>query len=38
MFFLGGGALLYHAAGYSLSAGLPVAGILSPFGDSAVPR
>jgi hypothetical protein len=38
MFFLGAGALLHHAADYSLSAGLPVAGILSPFGDSAAPR
>jgi methionyl-tRNA formyltransferase len=38
MFFLGAGALLHHAADYSLSAGLPVAGILSPFGDAAVPR
>jgi hypothetical protein len=38
MFFLGAGALLHHAADYSLSAGLPVAGILIPSGDSAAPR
>lgn len=38
MVFLGEGALLYHAADYSLRARLPVAGILSPSGDSAAQR
>jgi hypothetical protein len=38
MFFLGAGALLHHAAHYSLRAGLPVAGICCPSGDSAMPR
>jgi methionyl-tRNA formyltransferase len=38
MYFLGAGALLHHAADYSLSAGLPVAGICCPSGDSATPK
>jgi formyl transferase-like protein len=38
MYFLGGGALLHHAADYSLRAGLRVACVLSPCGDSAIPK
>jgi hypothetical protein len=38
MYFVGGGALLHHAADYSLSAGLPVAGICCPSGDAATPK
>jgi methionyl-tRNA formyltransferase len=38
VYFVGAGALLHHAADYSLNAGLPVAGILSPPGDAAAPK
>jgi hypothetical protein len=38
VYFLGAGALLHHAADYTLNAGLPVAGICCPSGDSAAPR
>lgn len=38
VYFVGGGALLQHAADYSLSAGLPVAGICCPPGDSSTPK
>jgi folate-dependent phosphoribosylglycinamide formyltransferase PurN len=38
VYFVGAGALLHHAADYSLSAGLHVAGICCPSGDSATPK
>jgi hypothetical protein len=38
VYFVGAGALLHLAADYSLNAGLPVAGILSPPGDAATPK
>ncbi len=38
MYFVGAGALLHHAADFSLSAGLPVAGICCPSGESAAPK
>jgi hypothetical protein len=38
IYFVGGGALLHHAADYSLSAGLRVAFVCCPCGDSAIPK
>jgi methionyl-tRNA formyltransferase len=38
MYFIGSGALLYHAADYALASGLKVAGICCPPGDPATPK
>jgi len=38
VYFLGAGALLHHAVDYSLSAGLRVAFVCCPCGDSAIPK